>query len=109
MNKPHFYRRFQPLIYFAGCGYSGPPPRHFQFTDNQVKWRINKEGACRHRLNLLALLMTAAADRPQARYCRKNTTTRVGYKVHLSEICETEHPQRPGAPVDHSGYNDCQY
>jgi transposase len=36
--------------------------------------------------------MTAAANRPQARYSRKNTTTWVGYKVHLSEICESEQP-----------------
>ena len=61
--------------------------QQFQLTDNQVLWRTEKEGG----LPTSAKFISSPYD-PQARYSRKNTTTWVGYKVHLSEICEPEQP-----------------
>ncbi len=62
--------------------------QQFQLVDNQVLWRTEKEGG----LPTSSKFISSPYD-PQARYSRKNTTTWVGYKVHLSEICEPEQPR----------------
>ena len=61
--------------------------QQFQVVDDQIIWRTEKEGG----LPASAKFISSPYD-PQARYSRKNTTTWVGYKVHLSEICEPEQP-----------------
>jgi len=38
-------------------------------------------------------LMIASPDDLDARYCFKRSTTWVGYKVHLSETCDMDHPR----------------
>lgn len=61
--------------------------QQFQLVSDQLLWRTEKNGG----LPPSARFISSPYDL-QAHYSRKNTTTWVGYKVHLTETCEDDQP-----------------
>ena len=61
--------------------------QQFQLIDSQALWRTEKDGG----LPPSARFISSPYDL-QAHYSRKNTTSWVGYKVHLTETCEDDQP-----------------
>ena len=61
--------------------------QQFQLVDGHLLWRTEKEGG----LPPSARFVSSPYDL-DAHYSRKNTTSWVGYKVHLTETCEDDQP-----------------
>lgn len=61
--------------------------QQFRVEDGQVIWRIENQG----ELPPSAESISSPYDL-EARFSRKRATTWVGYKVHLSETCESDQP-----------------
>lgn len=72
--------------------------QQFQLIDSQALWRTEKDGS----LPPSARFISSPYDL-QAHYSRKNTTSWVGYKVHLTETCEDDQPHLITQVVTTSG------
>jgi len=59
--------------------------QNYVWEDGQLRWRSNED------IPPSALFLSSPYD-PQARYSKKRSTTWVGYKVHLTEVCDEEKP-----------------
>jgi len=100
--KPLRYGNFPLLTFFDEFGFSGTPPRQFRIVNGELIWRVENQD----ELPASAQLINSPYDL-EARFSRKHAHTWVGYKVHLSEICDESQPHRPGDPVDYpSSYGD---
>jgi transposase len=71
--------------------------QQFQLAGDQLIWRTEKEG-----LPPSARFISSPYDL-DAHYSRKNTTSWVGYKVHLTETCEDDQPHLITQVVTTSG------
>jgi transposase len=60
--------------------------QQFYRLEGEVRWRTEVEG-----LPPASLFISSPYD-PDARYAKKQTTSWVGYKVHLTETCEAHQP-----------------
>src|SRR5262245_56308898 len=60
--------------------------QQFYQQGSELRWRTDADGAAPS-----SRFVRAPYD-PEARYARKETTTWVGYKVHLTETCEDDTP-----------------
>ncbi len=61
--------------------------QQFRLVDDHLSWRVENQD----ELPPCAQLISSPYDL-EARFSRKRTTTWVGYKVHVSETCENDHP-----------------
>ena len=77
--------------------------QQFQVVDGQLIWRVDNRG----EIPPSAQLIGSPYD-TEARFSRKRTTTWVGYKIHLSETCEADHPHLI-TQVDYAGRHDRQH
>src|SRR2546421_278541 len=59
--------------------------QNYQWEDGQLRWRSNEE------IPPAALFISSPYD-PEARYSKKRSTTWVGYKIHLTEVCDEDRP-----------------
>ena len=60
--------------------------QQFYQESGEIRWRTEAEG-----IPPAGVFISSPYD-TEARYARKNTTTWVGYKVHLTETCEDDAP-----------------
>jgi transposase len=55
-------------------------------TETEMRWRTTEDG-----VSPSSLFISSPYD-PEAHYAKKRTTSWIGYKVHLTETCETDTP-----------------
>jgi transposase len=60
--------------------------QQFYQEEGAIRWRTEAEGTPP------AIQFISSPHDPEARYARKDTTTWVGYKVHLTETCDEDTP-----------------
>ncbi len=59
--------------------------QNYRWEDGQLRWRSNEE------IPPPARFISSPYD-PEARYSKKRSTTWVGYKIHLTEVCDEDRP-----------------
>jgi transposase len=62
--------------------------QQFYHSEEQVHWRTKQQWG-----QPPAHQMIASPEDLEAKYCVKRTTEWIGYKVHLTETCDAEHPR----------------